>query len=41
MERPRKKRINFGGNPDHVRVGYRLGLGLLLGGSTAILRMGG
>ena len=25
---PKKKRLDFGGNPDHVTLGFGLGLGL-------------
>ena len=36
MERPLKKSLDFGGNPDHIMLG--LGLGLRLGGGHMILR---
>ena len=31
----------FGGNPDHISLGFVLGLGLRLGVNMVILRMGG
>lgn len=37
---PRKKQLGSGGNPDHMMLGFGLGLGLN-GAGIAILCMGG
>jgi len=41
MHGPRKKAVEFGGSPDDVTLGFRVRLGLGLGGGTALIRMGG